>query len=45
MQMRKTEINRLFEGGLKMKHKIVEINGELYMTAGGVVLYKIERTE
>lgn len=28
-----------------MKHKIVEINGELYMTAGGVVLYKIERTE
>ena len=28
-----------------MKSKIVEIDGKLYMTVGGVVLYEIERTE
>lgn len=27
------------------KAKIVEINGKLYMTVGGVILYEIERTE
>ena len=28
-----------------MKHKIVEINGKLYMSVGGIILYEIERTE
>lgn len=28
-----------------MKSKIVEIDGKLYMTVGGVVLYEIKKTE
>ena len=35
----------ILKGDRKMKSKIVEIDGKLYMTVGGVVLYEIERTE
>lgn len=28
-----------------MKHKIIEINGRYYMTAGGVILYEVEIVE
>ena len=28
-----------------MKSKIIVINGKLYMTVGGIILYEVEKTE